>query len=348
MRREMMSILMVGLLVGLSMTEATCAPSLGQAVAMPGNGRYSRAAWSPAGMGMALAGEKGRGLYCTDMAGNMATISDSPMSGSGFSWSPDGRQLAYRGQGENGGVAIMVTDDQGKQKQLTPFVDSASQFVWTKDGLTYKAGDEIVTVDAKGNTKKVFSLSQGRGLLARIMGITGSLMAARVTGATLTALTSISASGPSLDAKGEKKAFVDSESRAWVVDENGNLKKLIDIDGVQGYAAPIESPGQGEYAVHGFDGNLYVADPNGSQPINLGQGGSPTWSPDGQYIIYTRSTDDGARLTSSELWIARADGSWMSQLSNDGTIKESPTWSPDGKQISYLVDGVVYTAPIDR
>lgn len=326
---------------------ALAASSIGEPVAVPAQGRYASAAWSPAGGGLALGGERGRGLYYTDMAGTMNTISDSPVAGWGFNWSPDGQHLAYRDRDANGGVAMMVSDDTGKAaKQLTPFMDGRFQPIWTKDGLTYKAGDEMVTVDAKGKIKSTRSLSQGRGLLTRIMCVTGPLMASRITGATLTALSSVSAKAASAETKLSKQVFVDSESKAWVVDENGNQTKLIDVAGVKGYAAPVASPRDGKYAVGGFDGNLYVADLKDSQPVNLGAGASPTWSPDGQYVIYTKSTNDGSRLTSSELWIASPDGSFRTQLTNDGTVKESPSWSPDGKSIAYIVNGTVYVAPI--
>jgi hypothetical protein len=338
--------LIASLLIAALVSSAMAA-SLGQAVAMPGQGRYATAVWSPANGGLALGGERGHGLYCADVSGNMNTVSESAVAGWGFNWSPDGRHLAYRAQDDAGNVAMMVTDDSGKPKQLTPYMDGKFQSVWSKDGLTYKAGDEMVTVDAKGKVKSMRSLSQGRGLLTRIMVVTANLMAARVTGATLTALSSLSAGGSPSGTKLGNQVFVDSESKAWVVDENGNLRKLIDVDGVTGYAAPVASSQEGEYAVAGFDGNLYIADSGGSQPVNLGEGGSPTWSPDGRYVIYSRSSNDGSRLTASEFWIASRDGSWKFQLTNDGTIKQSPSWSPDGKHLAYIVDGVVYMAPID-
>lgn len=333
-------------LIGHSVSDAALSATLGQPVALAAQGRYASAAWSPAGGGLALGGERGRGLYYSDMSGTTSAISQSPLAGWGFNWSPDGQSIAYRASDGAGGVAMMVTDEKGKERQLTPFMDGRFQPVWTKDGLTYKAGDEMVTVDAKGKIKSTRSLSQGKGLLTRIMCITGSMMAAHVTGATLTPLTSLIPQKTASSGKVSKQVMVDAESKAWVVDENGNQTKLIDIAGVQGYAAPVASPEEGKYAVRGFDGNLYVADTNGGSPVSLGAGGSPTWSPDGQYVIYARATDDGARLTSSELWISSADGSWKSQLTSDGTIKESPTWSPDGKSIAYIVNGVVYVAPI--
>lgn len=333
-------------LVAVSLPPAVGA-SLGQGVAIPAQGRYSSAVWSPAGGGLALGGERGSGLYYTDTAGALSVVSQAPLSGWGFQWSPDGQQIAYRAKDPTGGVAMMITDEKGKEKQLTPFMDGRFQPVWTKDGLVYKAGDEMVTLDSKGKVKCTRSLSQGRGLLTRIMCVTGSLMAARITGATLTAVSSLVPASASTALVGAKNVFVDSESKVWVVDENGNLKKLLDLEGVPGYGSPVGSPEQGKYVVPAFDGNLYVANANGGDAVNLGQGTSPTWSPDGRYIIYTRATDDGARLTSSELWMSSPDGSWQSQLTNDGIIKESPSWSPDGKSISYIVDGVVYVAPVE-
>jgi TolB protein len=52
---------------------------------------------------------------------------------------------------------------------------------------------------------------------------------------------------------------------------------------------------------------------------------SPSWSPDGQWIVFTRSSSDGGE---ENLWIVNADGSGLVQLTDGGTDDQSD-WGPD-------------------
>ncbi|HET6456755.1 MAG TPA: hypothetical protein VFI02_20325 [Armatimonadota bacterium] len=341
MKQLMLLLILILLLTSLP----AAAVQLGEPTPVPVQGAYMSPIWRPDGQGLALAGPGYRGLYFTDLAGNASVISDASKAGWKFAWGPDG-ELAYRVQQEDGsGMALMVTGKDGSVKQVSPFLNEIYPATWDKDGLTYRSGDELITVDKDGNIKKVRSLSQGRGLLSKIASVSASLTLGHITGTTFAAFGSLLSSEEARQKAG-KGVFVDPDNQIWVVDEKGNKKKLIDVAEEHGYFNPIESP-DGKYAVSGLSGNLYVADPNGGEPVDLGVGSNPTWSPDGRYLIFQRSTDDGHNITSSDLWYCNADGTGMTQLTDTAGNETSPSWSPDGSSVAYVIDGVVYVAPVE-
>ncbi|WP_420635116.1 prolyl oligopeptidase family serine peptidase [Candidatus Palauibacter sp.] len=70
----------------------------------------------------------------------------------------------------------------------------------------------------------------------------------------------------------------------------------------------------------------------------------PRISPDGQQVVYVRTSmdimRDGKR---SELWIVNADGSDHRRLDVGG----SPRWSPDGTRIAYTAEGQIHVRWMD-
>jgi eukaryotic-like serine/threonine-protein kinase len=70
---------------------------------------------------------------------------------------------------------------------------------------------------------------------------------------------------------------------------------------------------------------------------------SPDPSPDGQWVAFysvnapTRSRD-GAALQEGHVYIARADGTALTQVTGDSAIDRLPRWSPDGKWLVFFSD----------
>src|SRR5262252_10480691 len=62
---------------------------------------------------------------------------------------------------------------------------------------------------------------------------------------------------------------------------------------------------------------------------------SPAWSPDGSRLAFiaTKAADG-----SVDLWVANADGSGLTNLTNDAAIDADPSWSFDGSVILYATD----------
>ena len=56
-----------------------------------------------------------------------------------------------------------------------------------------------------------------------------------------------------------------------------------------------------------------------------------TWSPDGGWIAYVGSHEDGGKI-----FAARADGSDRTQVTHGDLSYQSPAWSPDGRRIAFV------------
>lgn len=81
-----------------------------------------------------------------------------------------------------------------------------------------------------------------------------------------------------------------------------------------------------------YSGAVWVMNADGSGQRRLtrnGQGGSPSWSPDGRRLAFEKAA-------AQAVWIMNADGSEQRLLR--GAKGGSPAWSPDGRRIAF--DGV--------
>ena len=87
---------------------------------------------------------------------------------------------------------------------------------------------------------------------------------------------------------------------------------------------------------HFQDQAIWLADADGLNATRLTRGpaafqGSPSWSPDGQSIVF----DAGAEAGKMDIWTIRTDGSALRQVTRDPGSKVVPSWSRDGHFIYY-------------
>jgi Tol biopolymer transport system component len=137
----------------------------------------------------------------------------------------------------------------------------------------------------------------------------------------------------------------------WVMDSDGSNNRVLSQT-ASGQGGPIAfdpewSPDGSKIAFYnGPDINagffdIYVIDPDGSNLRKLTNSsgdishGSPTWSPNSQWIAWDRSSTSFPS-PGSDIWKMAPDGSGKIRLTSSPPASEgSPTWSPGGGKIVY-------------
>jgi Tol biopolymer transport system component len=70
--------------------------------------------------------------------------------------------------------------------------------------------------------------------------------------------------------------------------------------------------------------------------VALGRGEAPAWRPDGRFIAFMVTEDDGYRVTGSDLHVATPDGAVRFVLATTPDVHELyPAWTPDGRALLY-------------
>ena len=108
------------------------------------------------------------------------------------------------------------------------------------------------------------------------------------------------------------------------------------VPGLPGGAvlAASPSPDGQRVVVHVMGQGLFVVGPEGV--VSLGRGEAPAWSPDGRYVAFMQTQDDGYTVTGSDLYVVTPDGATRFLLTPTPTVHEMyPAWTPDGRALLY-------------
>jgi len=138
----------------------------------------------------------------------------------------------------------------------------------------------------------------------------------------------------------------------WVLERgSGDPRPLVNDDFAGAVGGGVWSPDETRVAVtqgaSGF-GQVGVVDVASGRitPITYEprEHGSPSWSPDGAWLVYTRSDEGGM---SNDHVLALADGSGEPRVLTSGKgMRSSPSFSPDGSRIAFLESTSVRTSDL--
>lgn len=143
---------------------------------------------------------------------------------------------------------------------------------------------------------------------------------------------------PTWSADGSRIAFVwghddvrgfGETGELWEIEADGSNRELL-LDRRVGY--PQWSPDGTRIALELRDeDHIGVLDLRTGDLVDLGPGHVPKWSPDGTHLTFIRATDGAF-----DIYVMRADGTGVVQLTHDAAFDTFPIWSPDGATILFL------------
>ena len=295
--------------------------------------------WSPDGADVAVAADDL--IVLVPVAAGAQRVLARDVAGlTGPQWSPDGSRLAFARSGQlftmsaSGGGMVALTDPLRAGAGPAAEFDSSPQ--WSPDGRSV-AFIRAVTMSPRGviERQEIWVVPAGGGAARQVTKPTDD----RTFRTELAWL--------------EDRSLV--YSRALIFNRRGVLS--VRPDGTKlsrlelGALAPAFSPdGRSIAFVVNANpsvpvrGELFVMRSDGSNVRQLtrsdGQEGSPSWSPDGSRIVFTRAVPNGNR---SAVYTIRADGTGLTRIRAATAAYGGPAWSPDGRTIAANRDGDLIT-----
>ena len=260
-------------------------------------------------------------------------------------WSPHGRKLAFTKPGFTG-IYVRNADGSGPIQEITSADYSGYKPVWTSDsnGIVLRTrtgivGQSITSIDVEtGEVKTLVERVDHPGQPERnaygdlIISADGETKVLNTTTGSLESIDGYySAERPSsLDPRLEMDF---KNRRMWIVEGDGTRRTEFPHE----VLLASLSPSKDRVLVRLVDGNWYVSSLDGSAMVNLGPGARWDWSPDARHLVFLGAIeDDGMTVTAADLFVARADGRGVMQLSHTpDQVEDYPMWSPDGMRIAY-------------
>lgn len=273
-------------------------------------------------------------------------------------WSPDGTRLAFTEAGYQG-LWIMQGDGTGV-RQLSDETAAGFGFEWSPDSKALVSRVAKFEKPFRYNAVKLFDLEKNE---ARRLTDYRTLMPGLPhwdaaghqvymynrenlevfdTGIKTAAATKTAASKPIHFLKADKIAIGDITTGAYKVLEPLPGQTCLNL---------TPSPQKTKVAFEILGGNMYVMNVDGTGLVDLGEGQRPQWSPDGDYLVYMITQDNGHQIQDSELYVIRADGRERNQLTfTKDQLEMNPSWSSDGKKVAFDVmnDGAIHVLEISK
>lgn len=272
-------------------------------------------------------------------------------------YSPDGSKIAFT-QPRYRGLWVMDVDN-GEVEQITDEESAGFRFSWSADSESILARVSRYEALHRYTAIKIFNVTDRSETV--VTDYRRNITGVPQWSAGEEAIIINTRQGPEVQPSPRSTEVNVNQNRendlqAFTLDESIAIHDAVtsDIQSIQplGEASYINvtlSPDKSKIAFELVGGNMYVMNADGSDIIDLGHGHRPQWSPDGEYIVYMVTEDDGHNYTASDIYAVRNDGTGETRITDDpARLFMNPSWSPDGEHIVFndMGDGNIYTIQI--
>jgi dipeptidyl aminopeptidase/acylaminoacyl peptidase len=239
--------------------------------------------------------------------------------------SPDGQRVALAGPryGALSVAPLQLDADRltlGEAVRLTDARGSGYGFRWTGDGrivarLSAPGDDRLVAFETDGEEVE---LAGGADFSAPPF-VAGSSVAA-------------ASDGSARLVSGDQPVPALRDASLLLVTSQESRTVWSSPDGMPLLNLAVAPDGRVAFEVAG--GSLWTMNPDGSDARELGPGEQPAWSPDGRWLAFVRTTDDGHEITGSDLWVVPAEGGRPQPLAvTPDRLELRPAWGPGASSL---------------
>ena len=143
--------------------------------------------------------------------------------------------------------------------------------------------------------------------------------------------------------KNSDNIFVHANSEGLHVYVNSS-EKILKPFGEGNYIWASISPDKQKILFNYPEKGTYVCDLNGNILFNVGRANYPSWSRDGNWILFMRDIDDGHEIIASDIYLKKYLGDVEINLTqNENMIELFPSYSPFSDEILFnSIDGEIY------
>jgi hypothetical protein len=264
----------------------------------------------------------------------------------GATFSPDGRRVALAVAGF-GAIDVVAADGTGPVTRVVAAERAGYRFAWTPDGaaLVHRAGTSALVRTWLDGRAEAVAVAGRVGFPA--VGPDGEVHFG-ADGALLEAPAAPRGAAPRGIARHDGLVTVRAAAAPLVAGWDGARIFVTDLQRGERrdlFVGPgffdVELARDGRVALvresRGAEGHLWIAATDGGARRDLGVGWLGRLAPDGRSVVYVLQTNDGARFTSADLWLASVDGRERVRLTATPAILEiEPAFAPDGGRIAYV------------